>query len=154
MFTLCRTDFLGKASPVHFFWGSFELAATRFSGRRAPLHPGGFPGLPDPVTQEAYSHEESSAGFWPGDAGNEASFYSYAYPSPAGFGDAGVVAPAVWDAALGEWLLPYAAVQAAADPDAVLMTFLESTYRAAADLAGWDKSLDCGLGVPGVPRAV
>ena len=154
VFTLFRTDFLGKASPVHFFWGSFDLAATRFSGRRAPLHPGGFPGLPDPVTQEAYSHEESSAGFWPGDAGHEASFYSYAYPSPEGFKDAAVAAPAVWDAALGEWLLPYAAVQTAADPDAVLLTFLQSTYRAAADLAGWDPSLDCGLGVPRIPRAV
>ena len=154
VFTLFRTDFLGKASPVHFFWGSFDLAATRFSGRTAPRHPGGFPALPDDVTREAYSHEESSAGYWPGDAAHEASFYSYAYPSPAGFRDAAVAAPAIWDAKLGEWLLAYADVRAAADPDAVLMAFLQSTYRAAADLAGWDKALDCGLGAPRVPRLV
>jgi len=149
-----RTNFLGKASPVHFFWGSFDLAATRFSGHPAPCHPGGFPGLPDDVTVEAYSHQESSAGFWPGDDAHEAAFYSYAYPSPDGFKGAAVPAPAFWDVKLGEWLLDYAAVQAAPDPDAMLLGFLESTYRGAATLGGWDPALDCGLGAPGVPRPV
>lgn len=149
-----RTNFLGKASPIHFFWGSFDLAATRFSGHPAPRHPGGFPGLPDDVTVEAYSHQESSAGFWPGDADHEAAFYSYAYPSPDGFRDAAVPAPAYWDVNLGEWLLDYAAVQAAPDPDAMLLGFLEATYRAAATLGRWDPALDCGIGVPGVPRPV
>ena len=154
VFALFRTNFLGKASPVHFFWGSFDLAATRFSGAGAPRHPGGFPALPDAVTREAYSHQESSIGFWPGDAAHEASFYAYAYPSPDGFKDAAVPAPAAWDTALGEWLLPYAAVQASADPDALLLGFLEATHAAAARLGGWDPALDCRLGVPRVPRAV
>lgn len=149
-----RTNFLGKASPVHFFWGSFDLAATRFSGNPAPRHPGGFPGLPDAVTVEAYSHQESSAGFWPGDAGHEASFYAYGYPAPPGFSDAAVPAPAAWDAGLGEWLLPYAEVQAAADPDAMLLGFLEAAHAAVARIGGWDPALDCGLGVPRVPRPV
>lgn len=153
---LFRTGFLGKASPVHFFWGSFDLAVTRFSGRPAPLHPGGIPGLPDAVTREAYSHEVSSAGFWPGsDAYPQAAFYSYAYPAPAGFKDARIEpADAFWSADLGEWLLPYAAVQTATDPDGTLVRFLETTYRAAADLAGWDRSLECAVGVPGRPRPV
>jgi hypothetical protein len=154
---LFRTGFLGKSSPVHFFWGSFDLAVTRFSGRPAPLHPGGVPGLPDPVTREAYSHEVSSAGFWPGsDAYPQAAFYSYAYPTPAGFSHASIepAGAAVWAPDLGEWLLPYAAVQAAPDPDAMLLRFLETTYRAAADLGGWDRSLDCALGIPGRPRTV
>ncbi len=154
VFGLFRTSFLGKASPVHFFWGSFDLAATRFSGAGAPRHPGGFPGLPDDVTVEAYSHQESSAGFWPGDDAHEAAFYSYAYPAPDGFRDAAVAAPGYWDDKLGEWLLDYAAVQAAPDPDAVLLAFLDQTYRAAATLGGWDPALDCGLGQPGVPRPV
>ena len=114
--------FLGKASPVHFFWGSFDLAVTRFSGRPAPPHPGGIPGLPDAVTREAYSHEVSSAGFWPGnDAFREAAFYSYAYPAPAGFAHGARSSPRarVWSSEMGEWLLPYEAVRGAADPDAV-----------------------------------
>lgn len=156
MFRLFRTGFVGKSSPVHFFWGSFDLAITRFSGRRAPLHPGGVPGLPDAVTQEAYSHEVSSAGFWPGnEAYPHAAFYSYAYPSPDGFADA-IVAPsgAFWSAELGEWLLPYESVRSASDPDAALLSFLQATYRAAADLGHWDRQLECELGVPRRPRAV
>ena len=158
VFRLFRSSFLGKVSPVHFFWGSFDLAVTRFSGRRAPLHPGGIPNLPDDVTREAYSHEVSSAGFWPGGAGAEGGpfFYSYAYPAPEGFGAAAVEpAAARFDPGLGEFILDYEAVRAAGDPDAALLTFLESTYRAAADLAGWDRAaLECAPGVPGVPRAV
>jgi hypothetical protein len=151
-----RTGFLGKASPVHFFWGSFDLAVTRFSGRRAPLHPGGVPGLADAVTREAYSHEVSSAGFWPGNAAHpEAAFYAYAWPEPPGFRDADVGPQAGFDAALGEYLLPYEAVRTSADPDAVLLDFLQRSYAAAADAGGWDReALECGLGEPGVPRAV
>ncbi len=150
-----RTGFLGKASPVHFFWGSFDLAVSRFSGRRAPRHPGG-PGLPLAVAQEAYSHEVSSAGFWPGsDAYPRAAFYSYTYPVPPGFADAAVPAPARFDADLGEFVLDYADVAGAADPAAVLLGFLQATYDAAADLGRWDRaSLDSPLGCPGVPRAV
>ena len=149
-----RTGFLGKASPVHLFWGAFDLAVTRFSGRPAPLHKGGIPGLPDAVTREAYSHEVSSAGFWPGgDAYPQAAFYSYAYPAPAGFEAARIEpAGAGWSAELGEWLLPYEAVRGAADPDAALLQFLQTTYRAAADLGRWDPALDCPLGRPGRPR--
>ncbi|SEB20406.1 DUF5996 family protein [Variovorax sp. YR216] len=156
LFKVFRTSFLGKCSPVHFFWGSFDLAVTRFSGRAAPVHPGGFPGLPDPVTREAYSHEVSSAGFWPGnDAYPDAAFFSYAYPTPPGFGQAKVgPGEAIWSDAMGEWLLPYDAVRKAADPDAALLEFLSSSYRAASDLAGWDRGLACGVGVPGRPRAV
>ena len=151
-----RSGFLGKASPVHLFWGAFDLAVTRFSGRPAPLHKGGIPGLPDAVTREAYSHEVSSAGFWPGgDAYPQAAFYSYAYPAPPGF-DTAPVEPsgAVWSAEMGEWLLPYEAVRTAADPDAALMRFLQTTYRAAADLGRWDPALECALGMPGRPREV
>ncbi|UZK65535.1 DUF5996 family protein [Sphingomonas sp. M1-B02] len=150
-----RTGFLGKASPVHFFWGSFDLAVTRFSGRRAPPHPGGVPGLPDDVTREAYSHEVSSAGFWPGsDAYPHAAFYSYAYPGPEGFAEAKVRPEAArFDAALGEFLLDYEAVRTAPDPQAALADFLQSTYDAAADLAHWDCSaFDCPIGVPRRPR--
>lgn len=155
-FRLFRTGFLGKASPVHFFWGSFDLAVTRFSGRGAPLHPGGVPGLPDAVTREAYSHEVSSAGFWPGNEQYpQAAFYSYAYPTPAGFAQATIEpAGAVWSAEMGEWLLPYDAVRTAPDPESALMGFLQSTYRAAADLAGWDRALECGIGAPRWPRPV
>ncbi|HEX3917243.1 MAG TPA: DUF5996 family protein [Caulobacteraceae bacterium] len=156
VFTRFRSGFLGKVSPVHLFWGSFDLAVTRFSGRRAPLHPGGVPHLADAVTREAYSHEVSSAGFWAGEGVGEASFYSYAYPTPAGFADA-TVAPAAarFDAALGEFLLPYEAVRTVADPDAALLAFLRSTYAAAADLANWDRAaLECAEGQPGVPRPV
>jgi hypothetical protein len=136
---LFRTGFLGKASPVQFFWGSFDLAVTRFSGRVAPPHPGGIPGLPDAVTREAYSHEVCSAGFWPGsDACPQAAFYAYAYPTPDGFAQAAVEpADAFWCAPMGEFLLPYEAVRTAADPNAALLGFLQSTYTAAATLAGW-----------------
>ncbi|MCY7281054.1 MAG: DUF5996 family protein [Sphingomonas bacterium] len=142
IFDKFRAGFSGKASPVHFFWGSFDLAVTRFSGRTAPPHPGGVPGLPDRVTREAYSHEVSSAGFWPGNAGMAAEpiFYSYAYPEPAGFRDAAVKPDgAAFDTELGEFVLPYAAVASAADPEATLTVFLESTYAAAANLAHWDR---------------
>ena len=156
VFRVFRSGFLGKASPVHLFWGAFDLAVTRFSGRRAPPHPGGIPGLPDAVTREAYSHEVSSAGFWPGnDAYPQAAFYSYAYPSPAGFAEARIdPAAASWSKEMGEWLLPYDAVRGAADPDATLLRFLETTYRAAADRAGWDPALECAPGEPGHPRPV
>lgn len=150
-----RTGFLGKASPVHFFWGSFDLAVTRFSGRVAPPHPGGVPGLPDNVTREAYSHEVSSAGFWPGsDAYPRAAFYAYAYPAPDGFAAAKVEpAAAGWNADMGEFVLDYDAVRTAPDPEAALMAFLQSTYDAAADAAGWDRAaLDCPIGAPAVPR--
>ena len=152
-----RTGFLGKASAIHFFWGSFDLASTRFSGRAAPRHPGGFPGLPDAVTCEAYSHEEASVGFWPGsDAYPQPAFYAYAYPAPPGYADAGVMPEgATWNAALGEFLLSYDAVRGAADPDAALLAFCQSTYDVAADLGRWDRAaLDCPLGKPGEPRAV
>jgi hypothetical protein len=156
VFRRFRTGFLGKSSPVHLWWGSFDLAVTRFSGRPAPPHPGGIPGLPDAITREAYSHEVSSAGFWPGsDAWPHAAFYSYAYPSPAGFDSARIEpAAASWVGALGEWLLPYDAVRSAPDPDATLLRFLETTYRAAAELGHWDRGLDCALGQPGRPRTV
>jgi hypothetical protein len=158
VFRLFRSSFLGKVSPVHFFWGSFDLAVTRFSGRPAPRHPGGIPNLPDAVTREAYSHEVSSAGFWPGGAGAEGGpfFYSYAYPVPEGFAKAAVRPEAArWDAALGEFVLDYEAVRTAPDPDAALLRFLDSTYEAAADLARWDRAaLECATGRPGVPRPV
>ncbi|MBV8800696.1 MAG: hypothetical protein JO208_12915 [Alphaproteobacteria bacterium] len=150
-----RTGFLGKSSPVHFFWGSFDLAVTRFSGRPAPLHPGGVPHLPDAVVQEAYSHEVSSAGFWPGGGPIDyAAFYSYAYPAPAGFADAPVrPGEAFFSKDLGEFLLPYDAVRTASDPDGTLLAFLQSTYTAAADLAQWDRArLECSLGRPRKPR--
>ena len=150
-----RTSFIGKCSPVHFFWGSFDLAVTRFSGRRAPLHPGGVPNLPDAVTQEAYSHEVSSAGFWPGSAGVEyPAFYSYAYPEPPGF-SAAPIRPkeAFYSNDLREYVLPYDAVRSAPDPDGLLMDFLISTYEAAAVLGKWDRAaLECAIGVPGRPR--
>jgi hypothetical protein len=156
IFKLFRTGFLGKASPVHFFWGSFDLAVTRFSGRPAPPHPGGVPGLPDAVTREAYSHEVASAGFWPGnDAFPHAAFYAYAYPEPAGFRDHKVPPGARFEPALGEFILPYEAVREAADPDALLLDFLAATYAAAADAGRWDRAaLECPLGVPGQPRPV
>jgi len=156
VFQQFRTGFLGKASPVHFFWGSFDLAVTRFSGRTAPKHPGGFPGLPDAVTCEAYSHEEASAGFWPGsDAFPKPAFYAYGYPAPKGYADAKVPAPAYFDTSLGEWLLDYDAVRIAEDPRATLLGFLQATYDAAADLGGWDRAhLECVPGVPRKPRIV
>lgn len=156
VFQQFRTGFLGKASPVHFFWGSFDLAVTRFSGRTAPKHPGGFPGLPDAVTCEAYSHEEASAGFWPGsDAFPKPAFYAYGYPAPQGYADAEVPSPAYFDSGLGEWLLDYDAVRTAEDPRAMLLGFLHATYDAAADLGGWDRAhLECEPGVPRKPRIV
>lgn len=153
-----RTGFIGKTSPVHFFWGSFDLAVTRFSGRTAPRHPGGIPHLPNAVAQEAYSHEVSSAGFWPGSPGpvNFPAFYSYAYPAPPGFAEAKVKPDkAFYSKILGEFILPYDAVRLAADPDAALMEFLQSTYDAAADLAKWDrKALECAIGETGRARAL
>jgi uncharacterized protein DUF5996 len=152
-----RTGFIGKASPVHFFWGSFDLAVTRFSGRRAPLHPGGVPHLPDDVAREAYSHEVSSAGFWPGGGVyDEAAFYSYAYPAPEGFADTRVEPKAaLWSKELGEFLLPYEVMRSEHNPDAALLAFLQSTYAAAADLAKWDRAnLECALGEPRECRPV
>jgi len=137
-----RSRFIGKCSPVHFFWGSFDLAVTRFSGREAPPHPGGIPNFPDWVAREAYSHEVSSAGFWPGGGGIEyPSFYSYAYPAPDGFSKAPVSpAGAFYSNELGEFLLPYDEVRKATSPDDVLLEFLQSTYAAAADTARWNRS--------------
>ena len=156
VFSHFRSGFLGKVSPVHFFWGSFDLAVTRFSGRRAPLHPGGVPGLPDAVAREAYSHEVSSAGFWPGnDAFPHAAFYCYAYPEPAGFRERPVTPGAHYEAKLGEFVLPYEVVRASAAPEDVLLEFLSMTYAAAADCGRWDRAaLECSLGVPAQVRAV
>jgi hypothetical protein len=156
IFRLFRTGFLGKVSPVHFFWGSFDLAVTRFSGRSAPLHPGGVPGLPDAVTREAYSHEVSSAGFWPGsESFPQAAFYSYAYPEPAGFRDRPVTPGARFDETLGEFILPYDTVRSAANPEALLLDFLSTTYVAAAEAGQWDrKALECPIGVPGQVRSI
>jgi hypothetical protein len=140
---------------VHFFWGSFDLAVTRFSGRPAPRHPGGVPNLPDAVAQEAYSHEVSSAGFWPGGGAIDyPAFYSYAYPAPEGFAIARVRPDAAFfSESLGEFILPYDAVRTAADPDGALLEFLQSTYEAAANAAGWDRAaLECSLGQPRLPR--
>jgi len=150
-----RTGFLGKCSPVHFFWGSFDLAVTRFSGRRAPPFLGKTPGLAAEIMREAYSHEVSSAGFWPGGNGTDyPAFYSYTYPQPAGFRNAAVQpAAAFFSEALGEFLLPYDAVRTAADPDTALLAFLQSTYEAAATTADWDRdALECPRGSPGTPR--
>ena len=157
VFEQFRTGFLGKASPVHFFWGSFDLAVTRFSGRRAPRHPGGVPHLPDEVAWEAYSHEVSSAGFWPGGGAIDyPAFYCYAYPEPAGFRTAPVRPDAAFfSEALGEFILPYDAVRTAAQPDQALLDFLQSTYEAAANSAKWDRNaLECALGQPGVVRPI
>ena len=139
VFDRLRAGFTGKSSPVHFWWGSFDLAVTRFSGRPAPPHPGGVPGLPDRVTREAYSQEVSSAGFWAGGVvAAEPFFYSYVYPEPQGYREARP-AHARFDEAYGEFVLPYAEVRAASDPQAMLGEFLQSTYNAAADLASWDR---------------
>ena len=142
VFETFRARFIGKCSPVHLFWGSFDLAVTRFSGRPAPKHPGGIPYLPDAVTVEAYSQEVSSCGFWAGNAAApEPIFYSYAYPAPEGFSEHPVKPDAAfWLADLGEFVLPYEAVRTSDDPDATLTSFLESTYGAAADLAGWNRA--------------
>jgi hypothetical protein len=152
-----RSGFLGKVSPVHLFWGGLDLAVTRFSGRRAPRHPGGAPHMPKAVNVEAYSHEVSSAGFWPGGAGaGDAAFYSYAYPEPEGYRTAAVrPAGAAFDTTLGLFMLPYAVVRSAPDPDAMLLEFLQSTYEAAASLGGWNRAeLECAFGEPRVCRRV
>ncbi len=140
--TAFRAEFLGKCSPVHLFWGALDLAVTRFSGRRAPEHPGGVPNLPDRVTREAYSHEVASCGFWPGGgAVDEPAFYAYAYPEPPGFAEARVRPDAAfYSPALREFVLPYDAVRAAGDRDATLLAFLRSTYEAAATLGRWDRT--------------
>ena len=139
-----RGRFIGKCSPVHFFWGGFDLACTRFSGRRAPPHPGGVPHLPDRVAREAYSHECISAGWWPGGGGGpvaEPAFYSYIYPEPAGYAQARVLpAEAYYHPDLHEFVLPYEAVRQAKQPDEALLQFLQSTYEAGANLAGWDRA--------------
>jgi hypothetical protein len=141
VFTHFRAGFVGKASPVHFFWGAFDLAVTRFSGRAAPKHPGGVPNCADWVMEEAYSHEVSSAGFWPGTGLGEAAFYAYAYPTPEGFRDHPVQPDAAYfHDRLGEFILPYEAVRSSGDPDATLLGFLYSTYEAAAERARWDRT--------------
>ena len=150
-----RTGFLGKCSPVHFFWGSFDLAVTRFSGRRAPPFTGAAPGVAQEVMREAYSHEVSSAGFWPGGNGTDyPAFYSYTYPAAAGFREYTVQpAGAFYSETLGEFLLPYETVRIAADPDAALLSFLQSTYEAAAVTGAWDRAaLECPQGRPCLPR--
>jgi uncharacterized protein DUF5996 len=139
VFNSFRAEFRGKASPVHFFWGGFDLAVTRFSGRPAPRHPGGIPNCPDRVMWEAYSDEVSSAGYWPGGA-DEGVFYSYAYPEPPGYREQSAGPGAYFDTDLGEYVLPYAEVRAAADPDAMLLDFLRHTYTAAATTADWPQA--------------
>ncbi len=151
VFSEFRSRFIGKVSPVHFFWGGFDLAVTRFSGREAPLHPGGVPNCADWVQQQAYSHEVSSCGYWPGRS-TEGAFYSYGYPEPPGF-QAAAIEPgaAVYDDELGEFVLPYADVRSADNPDAVLLSFLQGTYDAAADLGAWDRgSLEVRGYAPGL----
>lgn len=142
VFTLFRARYIGKCSPVHFFWGAPDLAVTRFSGRRAPRHPGGVPNLPDWVAREAYSHEVSSCGFWPGGGPVPyAAFYAYAYPEPDGFAAAPArPAGAYYSADLREYILPYDVVRQATSPDAALLDFLQMTYETAADLAQWDRT--------------
>lgn len=139
VFDIFRARFTGKSSPTHLFWGALDLATTRFSGRTAPPHPGGVPNCGPHVMHEAYSHEVSSAGYWPG-GDDEGIFYAYAYPEPPGYrsrtaGPEG----ARWDEELAEFVLPYSTVRTAEDPDAVLLDFLQATYEAAADAAGWDR---------------
>ena len=135
-----RARFLGKVSLIHLFWGAMDLACTRFSGRTAPPHPS-MPGLADRVTRDAYSHEVSSCGFWPGAPGAEPFFYSYAYPEPIGYREYSIAPKQAWfNAAFGEFILPYEAMRQSADPDAALLAFLESTYEAAANCAAWDRA--------------
>jgi len=147
VFTDFRSGFLGKCSPVHFFWGAFDLAVTRFSGRTAPKHPGGAPNMPDDVMQEAYSHEVSSCGFWPGsEAFPQPAFYAYCYPTPDAYGQQPVSPPeAFYSKEMGEFFLMYEVVQQSDNPEQVLDQFLQSTYDAAAKTANWDKDLECDL---------
>ena len=139
--TQMRCDYKGKCSPVHFFWGSFDLAVSRFSGRKAPPHPGGIPNLPDWVTQEAYSHEVASIGFWPGsEALQEAAFYAYLYPAPSGYKNAEVKPKdSYYHETLREFILPYNIVQKSTNPEEMVLVFLNSTYEAGTKLAGWDR---------------
>jgi hypothetical protein len=146
VFTVFRARFRGKVSPIHLFWGAMDLACTRFSGRTAPEHPS-MPGLPDRVTRDAYSHEVSSCGFWPGAPGQpgapsiEPFFYSYAYPEPPGYAEYSIApAQAYFDKSFGEFVLPYGAMRQSADPDEALLQFLQSTYEAAANCAKWDRA--------------
>jgi len=140
VFTRFRSRFVGKSSPVHVFWGALDLAHTRFSGRSAPPHPGGAPNCGPHVMWEAYSHEVSSCGYWPGPPGDEGVFYAYAYPNPPGYRNTPIpVTGARWDDDLDEFVLPYEVVRTAPDPDTVLIDFLQSTYEAAATTAGWDR---------------
>jgi hypothetical protein len=153
-----RGRFVGKCSPVHFWWGSFDLSHTRFSGRPAPPHPGGLPNVPDHVTREGYSHECFSVGWWPGGGGApilEPAFYAYAYPEPPGCPEA-VVRPtaASYELAMREWILPYEAVRRVPDPDEALLEFAQSTYEATAGLGGWDRaSLERRPGLPRRPSS-
>ena len=142
VFKVFRARFIGKCSPVHLFWGAMDLAVTRFSGRRAPQHPGGIPNLPDRVTREAYSHEVSSCGFWAGGgAVDYPAYYAYAYPEPQGYADRKADPPqAFYSKDFHEFILPYDVVREASDPDATLLAFLQSTHAAAADLARWDRA--------------
>jgi hypothetical protein len=151
VFKIFRTPFVGKSSPVHLFWGALDLASTRFSGRTAPAHPGGAPNCGPHVMWEAYSHEVSSSGYWPGPPGDEGVFYSYAYPDPPGYRDTEMpVQGARWDDGLGEFVLPYELVRTAADPDALLLEFLQATYEAATTTADWDRNaLERRVGSPG-----
>ncbi len=155
VFKRFRTGFVGKASPVHYFWGAIDLAYTRFSGRTAPPHPGGAPNCGPEVMWEAYSHELSSWGYWPGGPGDEGVLYAYAYPEPPGYSHRSIgPSGARWDDELSEFVLPYELVRTAADPEATLLEFLQSTYEAAADTAGWDRAaLDRPDGSAGVPPA-
>jgi hypothetical protein len=148
VFKQFRSRFVGKASPVHYFWGAIDLAYTRFSGRPAPPHPGGAPNCGPHVMWEAYSHEVSSWGYWPGGPGEEGVFYAYTYPAPAGYREATITpVGARWDDALSEFVLPYELVRTAADPDELLLEFLQATYDAAAETAGWDRAaLDRAIG--------
>jgi hypothetical protein len=154
VFKQFRSRFVGKASPIHYFWGAIDLAYTRFSGRSAPPHPGGAPNCGPHVMLEAYSQEVSSCGYWPGGPGDEGTFYAYAYPEPPGYRDA-AAAPdgARWDGELGEFVLPYERVRSAEDPDATLLEFLQTTYEAAANSAEWDRdALERGTSDFGGPR--
>jgi hypothetical protein len=156
VFARFRSRFAGKCSPVHYFWGAPDLAVTRFSGRAAPEHPGGVPNLPDWVAKDAYSHEVSSCGFWPGGGPVPyPAFYSYAYPEPPGYADADLSATgAAYNTDLREFILPYDVVRAAASPEDTLLQFLQATYEAAADLAGWDRAtLEDRRYVPAAARA-